>query len=155
MKRSLLIFSAFLFCLVYWACQKNESMVTIPNFQDPFITPAIEYLKTQISERSLEKLDFNSVQTLKTSGVTTGISIGKKDKTDQEFAFIQKIENQYKGNWVQIQNRDSANSGILITTSFDNNLKSEVTFLNGRALRIVKTDRGTSTTTLIKYKKDK
>ena len=56
---------------------------------------------------------------------------------------------------MEVENRDSLKTGILTTTSFDNHLKTQVTFLNGEALKIIKRDHGETTTTLIKYKKDK
>ncbi|MEO9210147.1 MAG: hypothetical protein ABI208_03565, partial [Ginsengibacter sp.] len=54
-----------------------------------------------------------------------------------------------------VENRDSLTTGILTTTSFDNYLKTQVTFLNGEVLKITKTDHGVKTTTLVKHKKGK
>ena len=155
MKRILLAFSILLFCLIYWSCQKNENIVTIPKFQDPFIAPALAYLKTQLNDENFEELDLSSIQTIKDSGFTKAISIASKNKGNHQFIFIEKISNEYKGDWVDVENRDSMSTGILTTTSFDSYIKTQVTFLNGRALKIVKTDHNLSTTTLIKYKKDK
>lgn len=155
MKRILLAISALIFCLIYWSCQKNEINISIPKFQDPFVAPAVEYLKAQITDVDFESLDFSSVQTLKDSGITKGISIANKNKANHKFIFIQKIAGEYKGNWVEVENRDSMSTGILTTTSFDGNLNTQVTFLNGNAIKIVKTDHNVSSTTLIKYKKDK
>ena len=50
MKRILLAISALIFCLIYWSCQKNEINISIPKFQDPFVAPAVEYLKAQITD---------------------------------------------------------------------------------------------------------
>ncbi|MEO8852800.1 MAG: hypothetical protein ABI359_03420, partial [Ginsengibacter sp.] len=63
MKRILLAFSILLFCLIYWSCQKNENIFTIPKFQDPFIAPALAYLKTQLNDENFEALDLSSIQT--------------------------------------------------------------------------------------------
>lgn len=155
MTRKLLAFSALLFCLIYWSCQKNEPIFTQPKFQDPIVTGAIDYLKTEITEENFKNLDFSSIQTLKDSGATKGISISSKNKADHKFVFIQKTGGGYIGNWVEVENRDSLTTGILTTTSFDGYLKTQVTFLNGAALKIIKTDHGETTTTLIRYKKDK
>lgn len=155
MKRILLTFSIILFCLIYWSCQKNETIIRIPKFQDPFVAPAVAYLKAQINDDNFRALDFGSIQTVKDDGVTTGISIANKNKTKGNFIFIEKIAGKYEGNWVEVQNKDSMNTGILTTTSFDGNFKSQVTFLNGRAVEIVKTDHNLSKTILIRYQKIK
>lgn len=155
MKRILLAFSIVLFCIIYWSCQKNETIIRIPKFQDPFVAPAVAYLKAQINDNNFKALDFGSIQTLKDDGVTTGISIANKNKTNGNFIFIEKIAGKYKGNWVEVENKDSMNTGFLTTTSFDGYFKTQVTFLNGRAIEIVKTDHNLSKTILIKYKKIK
>ena len=153
MKRILLAFSVLLFCLIYWSCQKNENIVRIPKFQDPFVAPAVEYLKAQINDENFKALDFSSIQTLNDSGVTTGIFILHKNKSNRKFIFIEKIAGKYRGNWVEVENKDSMTTGVLTTTSFDSYLKTQVTFLNGKAIKIVKTDHSASKTFLIKYKK--
>ena len=155
MKRILLTFSILLFCLIYWSCQKNDNIYSIPKFQDPFITPALEYLKGQINDENFDALDLSSIQTIKDSGFTKAISIASENKGNHQFVFIEKTGNEYRGDWVEVENRDSMSTGILTTTSFDNSLKTQVTFLNGKAVKIVKTDHNVSTTTLIKYKKNK
>lgn len=153
MKRILLAFSALLFCLIYWSCQKNETINMVPKFQDPFVAQAVQYLKAQINDENFQALDFGSLQMLKDTGVTTGIFIVNKDKMNRKFIFIEKIAGEYRGNWVEVENKDSANTGILTTTSFDSYLKTQVTFLNGRAIKIVKTAHNLTKTLSIKYNK--
>lgn len=153
MKRKLLFVLPLLSCFLYFGCRKNETLSISKNYSDPFVAPAIEYLKTKISEDDFEKLDLNSINFLKNKEVTEGIMISSKDKSNQKSIILGKKENNYIGNWVNLKNINTVKDGIIKTESFDGNLINEVTFKDGKALKIIRTDKGETKTTIIKYPK--
>lgn len=126
MKRTLLILTTLLLCLIYWACRKNETVI-LPKIQDPFVASAVDYLKPQISTQDFENLDFKSVQLLKAGSVTTGVIIHMKSKNDKRTIIIGKhnlqteqrinknvlrstttrtTANIFKGNWLMVEYKD-------------------------------------------------
>ena len=129
MKRNLLIFSILLLAALYSGCKKNNTEIAIPFFKDPFIASAFEYLKTQISNDDLGKLNLNNIQLMKTGGITTGIIIPLKDTSDHKSLILGKHNNKFIGNWLNFESNNAHKNGVIITESFNGNLKNKVFFL--------------------------
>lgn len=141
MKRKLLFVLPLLACFVYFACRKNEDLSTSKKYEDPFVAPALIYLKTKISNDDFEKLNLGAIRFLKNNEVTEGIIISYEDKLNQKSLILGKQKNEYIGNWISLKNINTANNGIIRTESFDRSLINEVTFKDGKALKIIKTDK--------------
>ena len=150
MKRFFLILSALILILSYWSCRKNENFTSSLKSQDPFVSSALKYLQTQISNEEFRSLNIEGLKILKSEGINQGMIIPSKEESGNS-VILQMDHNVFTGNWLRFSINGTPDNGLINTKSFDGGLNNEVTFLHNRPVKLTKVYNGKTTITYIKY----
>lgn len=113
MKQTILVvISAFVLTSVYVSCNKYRDQVLIPDFKDPIITKAVNYVRDEIANSDFATLDLNTTSFVKIdSTVNSVLFIPTKDKSENKFVVVAIEKEQFKGNWL-IQKTGNNNGAL-------------------------------------------
>ncbi|MBX3257692.1 MAG: hypothetical protein KF862_26425 [Chitinophagaceae bacterium] len=138
----------FIGIITVYSCVKSNADLKL-TFADPVVQKGVEYLVTQISKDEFSDLNFDKIQIIKDSNDHTGSFVVQSKTLGNASAVLIKNAEGFTGNWLKYE--DSQESGTIKTWSFNQKIKSEVTFVEGRPTKIIKNENGIEKKTLIKY----
>ncbi len=93
----------------------------------------------------MAQLNFDDIKLIADGNKTFAAEIFTKDKSKNKFVFLSKDKKEYSGNWVEhlpVNNSSSITDGIIKTESFDGTFKSELTYLDNKPVKYIKTING-------------
>ena len=133
---------ALLTVIFYFACQKHNDFIVKHDYQDAFIDSSVDYLKSQINNEDLSTIDLTTPHTYKEGNTIVAVSFFVKNEKEKSIIIGRDSNNKFLGNWVNIITKGAENFGILKTESFNGKETSEITYVNGKIVKSVKTNNG-------------
>jgi hypothetical protein len=149
MKLKILLFLSL--AVLYFACQKHNDFFTRPSFQSGFVDSAVDYLQSQVSIKDFQDVDLENPQIFKEGSNTVAVSFALKNETTRSIIIGKDTAQRFLGNWIVNAKMGSERDGILKTESFNGKEKSEVTYVNGLVVKLVRSNDGKISTSKFSY----
>ena len=148
---------AFLIAFFFYGCKKDTIISGTSTNPNPFFDSVVQYLKSTLSQKELEKLDFANSKTLVYKNQNFGIQIFEKNNVDK-FILLQNQHSMYSGNWVDmsgfILGSSHYNSGTIILNSLNKNCTTKLNIDSNMVIKVERTYPNDATVYTTNLKKE-